>query len=178
MLDRYKLDQFYQGEGTETQYSSFQKIDDSVYSVEKLQIVSMAMDFPKGTSLKARNEIEKKWIEQLPKLKKIKSLSIRHRVKQDFFEAICKMTNLEELTFWSSPIEDISSILNLKKLKYLKLWHFSKLKDISPLVALNKLTHLSIDTCFKVENYEILGRMTQLIGLELCGDTLHPEIFG
>jgi len=34
---------------------------------------------------------------------------------------------------------------------------------------------LSIDNCFKVENYDILGKMTQLIGLELCGDTFAPK---
>jgi hypothetical protein len=175
MLDRYKLDQFYQGEGTETQYSSFQTLDNDVYSVENLQIVSMAMDFPQGTSTKLRKELESKWIDTLPKLKMAKLLSVRHRVKQDFFDAICKMPNLEGLTFWSSTVEDISNISSLTKLTHLKLWSFSRLKDISPLLALKKLTHLSIDNCFKVENYEIIGKMPQLIGLELCGDTFAPR---
>lgn len=175
MNDRYKLSQFYQGKGTEIQYSSFQGLDKDVYTIENLQIASLAMDFPQGTSQKMRKEIEQKWIETLPKLKNVKSLSVRHRVKQDFFEAICKMKNLERLTFWSSTVEDISSISNLKALNYLKLWSFTRLKDISPLLALKKLTVLSIDNCFKVENYEIVGRMTQLIGLELCGDTFAPK---
>ena len=175
MYDRYKLDQFYQGKGTETQYSSFQALDNDVYSVENLQIVSMAMDFPQGTSPKFRQEIERKWIETLPKLKKVKLLSVRHRVKQEFFDAICKMPNLEDLTFWSSTVEDISNISKLTKLRHLKLWSFSRLKDISPLLPLKKLTHLSIDNCFKVENYDIIGKMTQLIGLELCGDTFAPR---
>ena len=85
MSDRYKLHQFYQGKGTEVQYSSFQDIDDEVYEIENLQIVSLAMDFPKGTSQKVRKEIEGKWIDTLPKLNKVKTLSVRHRVKQDFF---------------------------------------------------------------------------------------------
>lgn len=175
MTDRYKLSQFYQGKEAEIQYSSFQDLDKDVYTIENLQIVSLAMDFPQGTSQKKRKEIEQKWINTLPKLKNVKWLSVRHRVKQDFFEAICEMPNLESLTFWTSSVEDISSISNLKNLTYLKLWSFARLKDISPLLSLEKLTVLSIDNCFKVENYEIVGQMTQLIGLELCGNTFAPK---
>ena len=90
----------------------------------------MAMDFPQGTSPKFRQEIERKWIETLPKLKKVKLLSVRHRVKQEFFDAICKMPNLEDLTFWSSTVEDISNISKLTKLRHLKLWSFSLIKLI------------------------------------------------
>jgi hypothetical protein len=175
MNDRYKLSQFYQGKGTEIPYASFQDLDDEVYEAENLQIVSMAMDFPQGSSVKIRKEIEQKWIDALPGLKKVKALSVRHRVKQDFFEAICKLPNLQKLTFWSSTVEDISSISTLKNLARLKLWSFSRLRDIAPLLALRKLKVLSIDNCFKVENYEIIGQMTQLEGLELCGDTFAPR---
>jgi Leucine-rich repeat (LRR) protein len=175
MTDRYKLHQFYQGKGTEVQYSSFQDLTDEIFNVENLQIVSMAMDFPHGTSTKVRQEIELKWIDTLPKLKNVKLLSIRHRVKDDFFEAICSMPNLQGLRFWSSTVEDISSITKLTKLEKLKLWSFTRLKDISPLLTLKKLKRLSIDNCFKVENYEIISGMTQLEGLELCGDTFAPK---
>lgn len=175
MLDRYKLDQFYQGEGSEIPYSNLQKPTEEVWSVQNLQIVSLAMDFPAGTALKVRKEIEAKWIDILPKLQKVKALSVRHRVNKDFFEAISQMPWLEELTFWSSVVEDISSISRLKNLNFLKLWSFTRLKDLSPLLKLDKLTRLSIDNCFKIENYELIGQMTQLVGLELCGDTFAPK---
>lgn len=175
MTDRYKLSQFYQGKGTETNYESFQAVEDDVSAVEHLQIVSLAMDFPQGTSPKVRQEIERTWIDTLPKLKKVKSLSVRHRVKQEFFEAICQMPNLENLTFWTSTVEDISSISKLQELTHLKLWSFTRLKDVSPLLLLKKLRVLSIDNCFKVENYDVIGQMTQLTGLELCGDTFAPK---
>jgi Leucine-rich repeat (LRR) protein len=135
----------------------------------------MAMDLPRGTSLKARKEIETKWIDILPKLNNVKILSVRHRVTQDFFEAICEMKNLEGLTFWSSTVEDISGIAKLDKLQHLELCSFSRLKDISPVLSLKKLTILSIDNCFKVENYEIIGNMTNLVGLKLCGNTFAPR---
>jgi len=60
MNDRYKLSQFYQGKGTELKYSSFQDFNDDVYDVENLQINSLAMDFPPGTSEKTRKQIELK----------------------------------------------------------------------------------------------------------------------
>ena len=132
------------------------------------------MDLP-GKSAKQRQQLEEKWIEVLPTLNNVKALSVRHRVKQDFFDAICKMKNLESLMFWTSTVENISSIANLTKLTDLKLWRFSTLKDISPLILLKHLTHLSIDNCFAVENYDVLGQMTQLIGLELCGDSSAPK---
>jgi len=175
MNDRYKLHQFYQGKGTEIKYSSFQNLDDKIYDVENLQIISLAMDFPPGTSEKVRKEIERKWIDILPELSNVKALSVRHRVKQDFFEAICQMPNIEQLYFWSSTVEDISSIEKLSNLRNLKLWAFTRLTDISPLLSLKKLVTLSIDNCFKVENYEIIGEMTSLLGLELSGDTFAPK---
>lgn len=175
MKDRYKLSQFYQGKGTENQYESFQDVDDDIYKVENLQIVSLAMDFPLGTSNKVRQEIEQKWINVLPTLKNVKALSVRHRVKEDFFDAICQMQNLEDLRFWSSTVEDISNISKLKNLKRLKLWSFTRLKDISPLALLKDLTILSIDNCFKIDNFEIIGQLNQLVGLELCGDTFAPR---
>lgn len=175
MNDRYKLSQFYLGKETEVQYSNFQELNNDVYDVENLSIVSLAMDFPTGTSDKIRKEIERKWIDTLPKLEKVKALSVRHRVKQDFFEAICQMPNLEQLFFWSSTAEDISSIAKLTRLQRLKLWSFTRLIDISPLLYLRTLKVLSIDNCFKVENYEVLGEMPWLIGLELCGDTFAPK---
>ncbi len=175
MKDRYKSSQFYQGKGTETQYLSFQTVDEEVFQAENLQIVSLAMDFPQGTSQKVRQEIENKWVDTLPKLKNVKRLSVRHRVKLDFFEAICEMPNLESLTFWTSTVEDITNISKLTKLSFLKLWSFTRLKDISSLMHLKKLKVLSIDNCFMVENYEVISQLTQLIGLELCGDTFAPR---
>jgi Leucine-rich repeat (LRR) protein len=170
MNDRYKFSQFYQGTGTETKYSNFQTVEEDVFAVENLQMVSL-----QRKSQKIRQENERTWIDILPKLKNFKLLSIGHRVKQEFFEAICKMPNLDGLTFCTSTVDDIASISSLTELTHLKLWSFSKLKDISPLLSLKKLKVLSIDNCFMVENYELIGQMTQLIGLELCGDTFAPK---
>lgn len=175
MKDRHKLDLFYSGEENAEPYLSVQEISDEVYSATQLCIVTLVMDFPDGTSSKHRKELEHKWMNLLPRLDQIKTLSVRHRVNQDFFEAICMMKNLEKLHFWTSTVEDISSISKLQKLQRLDLDRFSRLKDISPILTLKNLQLLSIENSFKVENYDLIGQMTQLIGLCLGGDTFAPK---
>lgn len=173
--DRFKLDLFYSGEETAPKYLNAQEITDNIYSATELCIVTLAMDFPNGTSAKQRKELEAKWIDLLIRLDLVKTLSVRHRVNQDFFEAICKMKNLEQLHFWTSTVENISSISKLQKLKRLDLDSFSRLTDISPILSLKNLQLLSIENSFKVENYDLIGHMTQLKGLRLGGDTFAPK---
>src|SRR6202000_2730787 len=43
-----------------------------------------------------------------------------------------------------------------------------------PILSLKELTTLTIDNCFKVKNFEIIGEIENLIGLNLCGDTFAP----
>lgn len=175
MKDRFKLNLFYSGEENAPAYFDAQEITDKVYSAPELFISTLTMDFPAGTSSKHRKELEDKWIDLLPRLDLVKTLSVRHRVNQDFFEAICKMKNLEQLHFWTSTVEDISSISKLQKLKRLDVDSFSRLTDISPILTLKNLQLLSIENSFKVENYDLIGQMTQLKGLCLRGDTFAPK---
>lgn len=175
MKDRHKLNLFYSGEENATPYLRVQEIADDIDSATELCIVSYATDFPAHTSSKHRKELEDKWMNLLPRLDKIRALSVRQRVNQDFFEAICKMKNLEELHFWASTVDDISSISKLQKLQRLDLDRFNRLKDISPILTLKNLQLLSIENSFKVENYDLIGQMTQLEGLRLGGDTFAPK---
>ena len=172
---RYDLNLFYSGEKSIPEYLNVQNISADIYSATALCIVAFAMDFPQGTSVKARKELEKKWLNLLPTLDNIKSLSIRLRVNQDFFDAVCKMKNLERLHFWTSTADDISAISKLKNLTRLDLERFSGLTDISPLLELPKLKLLSIENSHKIANYDIIGNIHQLIGLKLCGDSFAPK---
>lgn len=173
--DRYRLDLF----NIETigfkDYLQVQEINDSVYAATGLYIELLAADFPDSTSLKYRKSLERKWIEILPALKSVKNLFIRHRVDQDFFEAICKMKNLEQLYFCTSIVENLSSITKLQNLQLLRIDSFSRLKDISPIVELKNLSLLSVVNSFKVENYECIAAMSNLIGLNLSGDAIAPR---
>jgi Leucine-rich repeat (LRR) protein len=169
--DRYKLDLFY----PEPNYLNVQDITDDIFSATDLCIIALAMDFPDGTTAKDRKTLENKWLDLLPKLDKVKSLSIRLKVSQDFFNAVCKMKNLERLHFWTSTVEDISEIAKLKNLNRLDLESFSRLTDIGPLLKLSKLKLLYIENSYKIENYDIIGKMTQLIGLKLNGSITAPK---
>jgi len=172
--DRYNLHQFYRGEGSGTEYFPAQQITEEVYRVHALKIVTLSMDFL-GATVKQRKKLEADWIDILPSLDNVRMLSVRHRVNQNYFEAICKMKNLEKLYFWTSTVESINNIVNLKKLDFLGLSSFSRLSDISPILGLTNLTHLSIENSFKIENYEIIGNMHDLVGLRLNGDCFAPK---
>jgi len=175
MKDRHKLNLFNSGEEHDTPFLNVQEVRDEVYSATELCITTLAMDFPAETTSTSRRKLEDKWIELLPKLHLIKALSVRHKVNREFFEAICEMKNLEQLHFWTSNVEDISSISKLQKLRRLDLDSFSRLTDISPILALKNLQLLSIENSFKVENYILIGQMTALKGLRLVGNASAPK---
>ena len=173
--DRFKFNLFYSGEDSKPDYLYAQEITDDVFSATALSIDALAMDFPNGTTTKYRKELENKWLQLLPKLDKVKSLSIRLKVSQEFFNAVCKMKNLERLHFWTSTVEDISEISKLTNLTRLDIESFNRLTDISPLLKLQKLRLLYIENSYKIENYDIIGKMTQLVGLKLNGSITAPK---
>lgn len=166
---------FFTNSGLSEKGGCFQKYTDEVKDFENIHISTLAMDFPEKTTKKERIEIESEWIEKLPTLDNIKHLTLRHRVNNEYFDSICRMKNLEGLYFWTSTVDDIKLLSKLKKLKYLHLELFSRLTDISPLLEIHTLTKLSIERCFKVNNYEIIGKMEQLIALSIEGDTIAPR---
>ncbi|MBL1411080.1 leucine-rich repeat domain-containing protein [Sphingobacterium faecale] len=156
-------------------YLTALEINNEVFSVDKLHIPLLTMDFPPATSVKFRNNIAKQWEQLIPTLDNIKSLSFRYRIDENLFEAICKMKNLECLTFWTSNIKDISAISKLKQLKRLELNHFSKLEDIAPIKDLQNLEILTISKSMNIVNYEVIGELKNLIGLAINGDAIAPK---
>jgi hypothetical protein len=176
MNDRYNLSQFNGNYwGHEFPHITFEYLRDNFLEVASLDAISIALIFPERVSKKTKNEIESIWLDNLPRLYRLKKLYVGHRVKQDFFDLICQLPNLEQLFFYGSGAEDISNIKNLTQLQRLNLHSFTRLTDISPLSTLKNLKILSIENSFKVENYEIIGELIGLVGLELCGDTFAPK---
>ncbi|AIY14673.1 hypothetical protein [Cellulophaga baltica] len=173
--DRNKFCYLYDIEDKNEEEIYCQEIPSSISKIKKLYISTLAMDFPDTVSKKYRIELEKDWINLLPSLDNITSLSIRHRVNQEYFEAICTMKNLKTLFFWTSTVEDINSISKLKNLSSLSLDSFSRLRDLSALKSLKKLRRLTIQNSFKVENYEMIGDLIQLNGLCIGGNFSGPK---
>lgn len=152
-----------------------QKYVPELQDLDSILISTLPMDFLEATSKKERALIEKDWIAAFPRLKKLKRLSVRHKVNQEYFESICQIPNLEELHIWTSNVGEICSLKRLKNLKHLHLESFSRLSDLSPIIQLKNLRTLSIENCFKIENYDQIGEMDWLIGLSLEGDTFAPK---
>jgi Leucine-rich repeat (LRR) protein len=175
MNDRFRLNLFLPEEEDAPKFLHAQEITNDVFSATNLCINTLAMDFPIEVTAKQRKALEQRWVDILPELDQVTRLSCRHRVNQSFFEAVCKMDNLEYLHFWSSTVEDISSITKLQKLRRLDLEDFRQLVDISPILKLKKLQLLSVESSFKVDNYDIIGQMIGLIGLKLGGDPFAPR---
>jgi Leucine-rich repeat (LRR) protein len=173
MNDRYKLHQFYSGKQHEPKYLNVNEPCSEIYTTDALRINIAAKNLsPKSTRQK---ELESEWIKILPTLDNVKILTIRTRVSQLLFDTICEMQNLKRLYIWSSIAENIEKIKLLQNLKRLDISSFSRLVDISPLLSLKQLTTLSIENCFKIQNYEVLGGLVQLTGLSLSGNGFAPK---
>lgn len=174
MDDRYNLNLLFEKGRSLDSYYTAQEITDEVFNAERLLISTLAMDMP-AKNMNYRKGLEGRWIETLPKLDRVKSLSLRQRVGQQFFEAVCEMKNLEHLHFWTSTVTNLASISKLSRLKKLYLDSFSRLTDISPINNLHQLGFLSISSSFKIENYEVIGLMHQIVALGLQGDQTAPK---
>lgn len=174
-FDQNKLKFISYYEGKEVEVFGCQEIPENIQDYESIQIISLAMDFPSGYSLQKRKNLENRWINLLPSLDNIKTISIRHRVDSRYFEAICQMKNLKNLFFCTSIVDDIQSLRKLSKLETLVLDSFSRLKDISVLKSLKKIKRLSVLNSFNIKNYEIIGELEQLEALCLGGDTNAPR---
>jgi Leucine-rich repeat (LRR) protein len=173
MSDRFNLDLFRQSNVFKHSINA-KELTDEVYSADDVYISILPIDLPDKT-LSYRKDLEKKWLEVLPRLDNIKSLAIRLKANQAFFEVVCQMKNLESLFVVTSTTTNISSLSKLDKLNRLHLGSFSQLTDISPLQNLDNIKILSISNSFKIENYEILGKMKNLVALGLYGDEASPK---
>lgn len=79
------------------------------------------------------------------------------------------------MTFWTSNVEDISSITKLKRPKRLDIDYFNKLENITPLKKLSNLEILTIANSMRITNYDVIGELTGLIGLAIQGDQFAPR---
>lgn len=171
--DRYKLNEFYKGKEFELSYVFAQQFDDKKLNSENVHIHSLSFLYDTLKS-KGKLEIQKKWIDIFPNLNEVKRLKITFGINQVLFDSLSEIPNLEELIIDSSKITDLSQLTKIKKLKRLEIDSFTQLKDISILEKIN-LQQLRIENCFKIENYEIIGKMTSLIGLSLNGYCWGPK---
>lgn len=171
--DRYKLSQFYKGKDFEIDYFEVKQFDDKNINTENLKIQTLSFLF-NTLKEKEKLDVQKKWIDILPNLDKVKRLHISCGINQELFDALNDIPSLEELIIISSKATDLSKLTKIKNLKRLEIENFTQLKDISILEDIN-LLQLRIENCFKIENYEVAGRIKSLLGLSLNGYCWGPK---
>ena len=168
MYDRFNLDLFNEKED----YFSPQEISDKLYSIENLRLV---LNFGEHLGKKYREQSLQNWIEVLPKLKKVKRLILMYPKSQEFFEAACKLTQLQSLILSSLKIDNLLPLSNVKILKTLHIDSCHQLKSISPIIDLKEIVSLCIENCYNIEDLELLGQLTSLEALRLTGDSTAPK---
>lgn len=122
------------------------------------------------------NKREKTYIDKIPsELGNVKILWV-YSIKQETFNAICKLENLESLYVQSNRITDLSSLSNLRKLKHLGLLSLTKLENIKPITELKNLQTLMIENFKKVTDFNQISELTELLGLQIDGDMYTAQI--
>lgn len=81
--------------------------------------------------------------------------------------AIGKMVNLRKLNLGYRETNDISFLGNLKNLEELDV-QMNFIEDISPLVNLNKLRILKMGDAYSIQSISPLAKLTKLENLEVC----------
>lgn len=119
---------------------------------------------------------EDSYINDIPKtLDKVKVLWV-YSIKQETFDVICGLKNLESLYVQSNRITDLSTLSNLKGLKHLGLLSLTKVENIKPISKLKELQTLMIENFKKVTDFDQLSELTELRGLQIDGDMYTAQI--
>ncbi|WP_298344876.1 leucine-rich repeat domain-containing protein [uncultured Algibacter sp.] len=119
---------------------------------------------------------ENSYITDIPKtLDNVKVLWV-YSIKQETFDVISGLKNLESLCVHSNRITDLSALSNLKKLKHLGLLSLTKIDDIKPICKLRGLQTLMIENFKKVTDFSQLSELTELRGLQIDGDMYTAQI--
>lgn len=128
-------------------------------------------------------ELEDCFLEWRPKAKSIfKNKSLKKLYIQNFKSKdtndFSEMTQLKELKLGNSPIEDLTGLKSLKKLRFLGLYSFRKLSNLFGLEYLINLEELEINYSKKFVTIDEIGALKKLQKLQLCSNrninTLKP----
>jgi len=95
-----------------------------------------------------------------------------HNYKQKSPEDLIKLKTLKELELEQCKIEDLNFLVQLPRLKCLRVSYNNNLKFIEGIVKNKKIKGIEIQSCKKIEDWEALSRAYQLeyILLEDCGE--------
>lgn len=88
-------------------------------------------------------------------------------VKNNFFDKIINITELETLYINSGTISNIDNIGYLRNLRKLSLINLNKITDLNPILCLDKLTELQIGYCNHIKDWDFLLDLPHLSYLNI-----------
>ena len=139
---------------------------ESVHYCINLKILSLdnddktAIDFSKFPFLEKFISWNRKNIKNIWNVPTLKELTLAG-LKSNHFQSGVALNSLEELRIIRTPLEDISFLLESKKITFLELLNMSKIEDLSPLKHLIKLKHLRI-VANKVKDFSFIKHLVNL----------------
>ncbi|WP_374966069.1 hypothetical protein [Lysinibacillus sp. RS5] len=130
-----------------------------------------SLDLSKLIKLQDFFVLYNKKIENIFDCVNLKRLIIHHYKKKNVDEFV-KLEKLKILGIWSSPIQNIDGLKDLKEIEQLKLRYLSKLESIDGIKNNSSVKELWIQNCKKVNDWEVLGTLSNLrvLTIEACGN--------
>jgi len=104
------------------------------------------------------------------------ALHFTSKVNQEFLDAACRQTDLEELRLKWGSYKDLSAVCSLTKLRHLYIGSGASVEDIEPLARLGNLEVLYLENFKKIRNCSVLARLTHLKQLSISGSIWNTAI--
>jgi len=159
-------------------WSSPMRIEDTeIYNTERLIVeVSTFNQEVQNLSASKKRELRRVWAETLPKLDNVKYLMTTHQIDQDFFDAICKMVNLEGLYIKWGKVESIDGIFKLENLKHLHFGSNPRIITIDGISKLKNLETLELENFKNCTDLNKVQELKNLQSLKIVSSTDGPRI--
>lgn len=145
------------------------ELTDSVYDAEELALLAT---HPERRRPAQRRVYQEQWMEVLPRLAKLKELSLYARPSQELFDVACSLPDLRRLDIAQADFSDFSRISSLTGLRRFGLHACRGNTDLSPLADLPGLELVEIDACYGQTDFDVLGQLKNLRGLQFKGHIL------
>lgn len=111
-----------------------------------------------------------KQLESIFECVNLKRLVIHHYKKKNLDE-FATLKKLQRIEIWSSPIQNIDGLMDLKEIACLELRYLRKLESIEGIKNNASITELLIQNCKKITDWEVIGTLPNLKHLKIdsCG---------
>ena len=155
--------------------NSFRHDDANIFDTNVLVVNTSAMN-PEFYYLSAKQKkiIRNHWINALPHLKDVQYLMTTHQIDQEFFDAVCQMSQLKGLYIKWGKVESIQNIKNLKSLKHLYFGSNPRINSLDGIEYLENVQHLELENFKSINDFSKLGELQSLKTLVITASINSP----